>query len=91
MWRIIPLGGSGRYRARGWVGQPQWVALNPARNHVFLTRDISQLSPHTGERDNHYVEPITGSDVRLRHVSCEARAAPSLTRIISTLAKPLDG
>jgi hypothetical protein len=30
-------------------------------------------------------EPIIGSDVRLRHISCGARDAPSLTRIISTL------
>src|ERR1700690_4477915 len=30
-------------------------------------------------------EPILGSDSRLRHVSCGARAAPSLERITSTL------
>jgi hypothetical protein len=32
------------------------------------------------------VEPIDESDVFVRHASCGARAAPSLTRIISTFA-----
>jgi hypothetical protein len=67
-------------------GTPQNAVWRPPRNHVVLVRDIAGPIPHTGERGLNRVEPIGGSDALLRHVSCEARAAPSLTRINSTLA-----
>src|SRR5208282_5644801 len=56
-------------------------------NHVFVIRDISRTTEQTGERDPLIVEPCTRSDVCLRHVSCGARAAPSLTRIINNVRK----
>jgi hypothetical protein len=40
----------------GGVGQgsPQWAALNPTQNHVFLIRDISKPGPHKGDRVRMY-------------------------------------
>src|SRR5271156_2010612 len=80
-----PLPGSGRYRGRGWGSVPQKASWASAQIHVFVIRDISRTTEQTGERDPLIVEPCTRSDVCLRHVSCGARAASSLTRIINNV------
>jgi hypothetical protein len=67
------------------VGDPRNEVWRPARIHVVVDRDFPGPIPHTGDRGAIPVEPIIASDACLSHVSCDARAAPSWSRIISTL------
>ena len=86
---IVSLPGSGRDYGRGWGTGPQLASRAAEQIHVVVFRDFPRSTWQTGECDVLVVEQRTRSDVCLRHVSCGARAAPSLTRIINNVRQPI--